>query len=283
MKKKVSLYIPCYNANEYVEKCIKSVINQTYPVDEIIIIDDGSVDTTAKIASKYDVNIIKLEENKGLGYVRNLAFEIAKNDFVASLDADCVAKPDWLDKLMYNFKLKDIVGVGGNLIENQRTLVNKWRTEHMKQNWGSNKIINPPFLFGSNCVFRKSAIISIGKYNCKYKTNYEDVDISKRLMENGYKLVYEPKAIVVHQKRDSLFSLLKSNWKWHLFSYPLPNRIIRLVYKTGINLYKSYYYLKKDFRKYPQFILIDFLIFPTHSLFDFCFYVKSLFNRNKVF
>jgi len=213
--KKVTLYVPCYNAEKYISECLEGVLKQTYPLDEILIVDDGSTDKTVEIASKYPVRIIQHEVNKGLATARNTGFKNAKSEYVASLDADCVPEPDWLKKLMENFTEEGIAGVGGKLIEKYtNTLVNKWRAVHMKQNHGDNKIINPDYIFGSNNVFKRSAVEDIGYYNENYRTNYEDVDLSNRLKERGYKLVYEPEAKVYHLLKDTLSSLLDRGWRW---------------------------------------------------------------------
>ena len=100
---KLSLYIPCYNAEKYIGECLDGVIKQTYPIDEILIINDGSNDKTVSIASAYPVRIIHHNKNKSLAAARNTAFKEAKNDYVAALDADCVPRPDWLEHLIKNF------------------------------------------------------------------------------------------------------------------------------------------------------------------------------------
>src|SRR3989338_1636252 len=97
---KVSLYIPCYNAQDTVRECLESVFGQTRAVDEIVVIDDGSTDSSIKIAKEYPVKVIRHEKNRGLAACRNSAFEFARNEIIASLDADCAAEPEWLEELM---------------------------------------------------------------------------------------------------------------------------------------------------------------------------------------
>lgn len=212
---KVTLYVPCYNAEKYLEQCLQAIMKQTYPIAEILIIDDGSTDRTVEIASEYSVRIIKHGGNKGLAAARNTAFKRAGNEFVASLDADCIAEPDWLERLMENFTNENIAGVGGKLLEKYTdTLADKWRAVHMKQQWGDEKLTNPDFLFGSNNVFRRKAVEDVGYYNEKYRTNCEDVDLCKRLREKNHNLVYQPGAVAIHLKRDSLSSVLEMAWRW---------------------------------------------------------------------
>ena len=87
----VSIIIPFYNADAYLENAIVSVINQNYIAIEVILIDDGSIDNSHKIAKKYcksqqNFQLIKTE-NFGLGAARNLGVKNAKGAFILFLDS----------------------------------------------------------------------------------------------------------------------------------------------------------------------------------------------------
>jgi glycosyltransferase involved in cell wall biosynthesis len=216
---KVTFYIPCYNAEKTIRECLESIIGQTYPIDEIIVIDDGCLDKTVDIVLKYPVRVIRHSGNKGLAASRNTAFREAKNEFVASLDADCTAHPEWLERLMLSFSNDNIAGAGGMLIEKySQTPADKWRSAHMAQMWGEEFIQDPPFLYGSNAVFRKKAVLSVGMYNEIFRNNHEDVNLAMLIYDKGYSLIYDPKAIVEHLRRDSVLSVLNNYWNWRCFS-----------------------------------------------------------------
>lgn len=97
---KITVIIPIYNVEKYLEKCINSVLNQTYKDLEIILINDGSTDNCKMICEKYknkDERIIFIDkENEGLSTSRNRGLEIATGEYIAFLDSD-----DWIDKDMY--------------------------------------------------------------------------------------------------------------------------------------------------------------------------------------
>ena len=98
--KRISVYIPAYNCAEYLSRCIAGLLQQSLRPDEILVIDDGSRDSTREIANSYnEVTLISHPENCGLGAARNTAFQSARNELVASLDADCVPEPEWLASL----------------------------------------------------------------------------------------------------------------------------------------------------------------------------------------
>lgn len=96
-EKLVSIIIPVYNVEDYLDRCIESVTNQTYTNIEVIIIDDGSSDNSLKICQKWSNthSIIKLyhHENHGLSYTRNYGVTVANGEYFAFVDAD-----DWVDK-----------------------------------------------------------------------------------------------------------------------------------------------------------------------------------------
>lgn len=215
----ISVYIPAFNAAEFLSRAIEGLLAQTLPANEILVIDDGSRDATAEIASRYPtVTLVRHPRNSGLGAVRNTAFRTARNELVASLDADCVADPGWLAGLARHFDNPKIAGVGGRLIEgNQRTVADRWRRAHMAQEWGDQPLRNPKFLFGCNNMFRKSALREAGGYDESMRTNGEDTDMSRRLLDSGWDLLYDPEPLAVHLRHDTMRSILDTYWRWWRF------------------------------------------------------------------
>jgi len=125
---KVSIYIPAFNAEKTIKKTIISVKNQSYKFDEIIIIDDNSNDSTNKILKEFkDIKIIKNETNRGLGYNRNLGIKLSQNDIVASIDADVVLDPKWLEIMIKNFEKNNETMFGGKMTE--KLLINRLQVQ----------------------------------------------------------------------------------------------------------------------------------------------------------
>jgi glycosyltransferase, family 2 len=93
----VSVVILCYNAEKYIKECIESVCAQTYTNIEIIVINDGSTDKTAKILSQIKDNRLKIlsnKKNRGIAYSLNKGLEVAQGKYIARLDADDKMLPD---------------------------------------------------------------------------------------------------------------------------------------------------------------------------------------------
>ena len=100
MERIVSIIVPVYNLEQYVEKCIESLANQTYKNIQIIIIDDGSVDATGSVCDKLsdEYSFIKVLHiaNNGVSNARNIGLDNADGDYIAFVDGD-----DWVDSAMF--------------------------------------------------------------------------------------------------------------------------------------------------------------------------------------
>lgn len=102
----VSIIIPVYNIGNYLQRCLQTVLKQTYHNIEIILIDDGSTDNSFYICSEYanedDRIVVIHQENKGVSAARNVGLEISKGDFITFIDGDDIVAPFYIEKLMMN-------------------------------------------------------------------------------------------------------------------------------------------------------------------------------------
>lgn len=107
MKDKISIIVPVYNVEEYLEKCIESLIGQTYKNLEIILVDDGSEDKSGEICDLWkdkDSRIrVIYKENGGLSDARNAGMDIATGDYIGFIDSD-----DYINKRMYEILLNNM-------------------------------------------------------------------------------------------------------------------------------------------------------------------------------
>lgn len=250
MAAKVSLYIPCYNVAEFLARSIEGVLQQSHPADELLIIDDGSRDATLEIAARYPVRIVRHECNRGLAAARNTGFREARNEFVASLDADCVASPRWIETLLPHLEDPRVAGAAGRLTEGvERSRADRWRRAHMPQEWGGALIRNPRFMFGNNALFRRSVVEAVGGYDESMRTNGEDVDLSNRLRASGHDLVYEPAARVTHLRHDTTRSILDTYWRWWRFGVRAYAQGVRLRSVLGHAVFVHFRYNFLEFVK----------------------------------
>ena len=112
---RISVIIPCYNAENYFTECMESLLKQTIPLDmlEMILVDDASTDGTLEILKKYEeqfsenILLISCDENEGPGAARNMGLNYASGEYVVFVDADDYIKEDMLQKMYEKIKLYD--------------------------------------------------------------------------------------------------------------------------------------------------------------------------------
>jgi len=182
----ISVVIPCFNSEKFIRESIKSVLNQTYKNIEIIVIDDGSDDSSPLILQEFSGFLTVLnQKNSGAGSARNAGLEASNGEYIAFLDSDDYWDPDKISKqlnLILHEKL-DLVYCGGKIIEknsNETLLIPKFRGDCYKYfiRYPTKAII---LLGCSSALFRKSILISSGYFDSAFKGAAEDWDFFRRV------------------------------------------------------------------------------------------------------
>ena len=147
----ITAYIPCYNGAAHLETLLAALAAQSRAPDEIIVVDDGSTDTSGELARDLGGRVISHGRNRGLAAARNTARRAAHGDLLMGLDADAVPAPDYLERVEADFRSDPhLAAVCGRLIETHSTLLpDRWRQVHMAQHHGAERLENPPICFGS--------------------------------------------------------------------------------------------------------------------------------------
>lgn len=180
----VSVIMPCYNQGNYLPEALESIISQTYPKWECIIINDGSTDHSERVAKEYcrkDSRIRYIyQENAGVIAARNHAVSESLGEFILPLDADDTVSCHYLEKAVHVLttdpSCKIVYGKG-------------WLTGEKNE-----PFILPPFsiegLLRDNCIFnsaiyRHQDFDNVGGYNPNMKEGYEDWNLWLSLLEGG--------------------------------------------------------------------------------------------------
>lgn len=104
---KISVIVPVYNVEPYLEQCLYSIVEQTYPHLEIIVVNDGSTDHSASICNEFAIQDSRVkvihQENGGVSSARNIGIKVATGDYITFVDSD-----DWLDKEMYQCMVESV-------------------------------------------------------------------------------------------------------------------------------------------------------------------------------
>lgn len=210
MKEKISIIVPIYNVEKYLEECVESLIHQTYKNIEIILVDDESTDLSGKIADNYLKvdNRIKVyhKKNGGLSDARNYGINKATGRFISFVDSDDIVEPDFILTLYENLK-KNMVRISacgicryydnGTRIEyNYQNIEKKYSKEE------AHKYLNILGYFNvSSC--NKLFDIKLFK-NIKFplRKKSEDMYVMYRLIEEANGIYYSSKTKYLYRQRE---------------------------------------------------------------------------------
>lgn len=208
----VTIAIPCYNHEVFVQDSIRSVINQTYKNIEFIIIDDGSTDQSV---NKIKEMLIECEQrftrfefrdrpNKGLCNTLNEALEWAQGDYFCVIASDDQMLPEKTSLQISSFK-SDTVGVFGgvNIINNTNQILSS-RVREYSETGFEDILLNKHDLPASSQMFKTDILRQVGGYNPNVKV--EDWDLLLRMSKLNKKMVYIPQLLINYRKHDSNIS-----------------------------------------------------------------------------
>ncbi|MDD2409536.1 MAG: CDP-glycerol glycerophosphotransferase family protein [Bacilli bacterium] len=253
-KKLISIIIPVYNGEIYLSDCLDSILNQTYKNIEIIIINDGSTDSTQSIINlynkKYDFIYNYYQEKAGQGIARNKGLKYAKGDFIAFIDADDIINEKFLEKLYdsineYNSDLAICDWM--YYYDNNNTKYinkNKFMGYSLLENKTTELVLTADIYFTVNKLYRKEFLT---KNNIKYGEGYiyEDYEfyIKTCVLANRISTVHNPYYYV----RVNQYSTTKSNYN-SMLHYDSFLKAIK-VSLDGISFKNKYskYYIYKYF------------------------------------
>ena len=211
-KPKVSVVVASYNADRTLKACLESLRDLNYADYEVILVDDGSTDTTQQLAEQFPrVRYFRHLTNLGLSAARNTGIAAAEGEIVAFTDADCRADEDWLYHLISDLVSSEFAGMGGhNLLPSDDSLT---AAAVMVSPGGPAHVMltdrEAEHIPGCNMAFFKNALVAIGGFDPIYCKAGDDVDICWRLQQAGYKIGFSPAAFVWHYRRSTVSAYLK--------------------------------------------------------------------------
>lgn len=213
MSKKISVIIPAYNAEKYIERTLESIIRQTYTNLEIIIVDDGSTDNTLALCKKLsetdDRIVIYHQNNEGVSKARDLGIRKSTGDYIGFVDSDDTIEPNMYE-ILYNNMLKyhaDISHCGHLYISNnydKNCLNNEdYKIYVHNQSEGIINIITGEKVGPSLCtkLYKKSMFYGL-EYDRNMKIN-EDYIINLLLFSKANKSVFYDKPLYHYYQNDN--------------------------------------------------------------------------------
>jgi glycosyltransferase involved in cell wall biosynthesis len=211
----VSAYVPCFNNAQTIRGAVDSLLRQTVPPDEVIVVDDGSVDESVAALCGLDVRIVRDASNLGRGAVRAKAMDEASQPFVLCCDATNALEPTFVATALDWFRDEHVAAVVGRITQLPgRTVVERWRGRHLfKLDVASEARHRSPLSTGGTMV-RAAAVRAVGGYDPRLR-HTEDGDLGARLAAAGYDVVYDPRLQVLSNASNSLGQVLERHWRWY--------------------------------------------------------------------
>lgn len=263
----VSVIIPTYNRAHLIKRSIKSVLDQTYQNFEVIVVDDGSTDSTKEIVESFNesrIKYIKHKQNKGTAAARNTGIKYSKSDFIAFQDSDDEWLPEKLEKEMKAFENSTVnVGVIYSgiwyLKDNEKRYV-PYSQITKKEGNIHNELLTGNFVSGLS-VIRKTCFEKVGLFN-ENLPSLEDWELYIRISKYFcFKFIDEPLAIAYcssDSASTNYSNLTKSSEliiKKH-FEYFNKSKEILATNYANIGLYAFLDGEKKKSRKYLRNAII---------------------------
>lgn len=271
---KISVIITSYNTLSLIQKSLPVIIQSSPQADEFIFIDDASTDGSAQYAQSLTkqyprLKVISQSENHGFSYTSNTAVKAATGDLVVLLNSDIFPEDGYLIPALKHFSDPLVFGVG---------LCEKGRRNYARIYWQDGYLQHEPqtsdqthisaWISGGSSIVRRDLFLTLGGFDEIYSPFYfEDLDLGIRVWKSGLKLLWEPKAIVVHnhgtstsklpkrfvsyvKERNHLLTVIRNITDPKLIFQNKLAQIFRVL--TGPNYIKIILAAHRQLKKYPQ-------------------------------
>jgi len=263
---RISVIIVSWNGRTHLRECLSSLAGQTFKGFETILVDNGSCDGSVPWVRKTfpSVKVIALSENSGFCRANNLAYAVSRGEFIALLNNDTRADPDWLHTLCEGMKRDQRIGICASrivLYDNPDLLdaagdAYDFSGSGFRRGHGENKSSFPVSeeVFGAcaaAALYRRSMLEEVGFFDEALFAVGEDIDLSFRSRLAGYRCLYVPEAIVYHK----VSSTIGVRSDFQLFQ---SRRNVEYVY----------------FKDMPLALII--LTFPMHLVYNLLTFVQAI-------
>lgn len=227
----ISVIVPAYNAARWIGACVEALTHQTVVPSsyEVIVVDDGSTDATAEVAERMGARVV-VTSHAGPATARNRGLASAAGDLILFTDADCVPAGDWIERMTAPLS-RGADGVKGAYLTRQTGLLPRFIQAEFEERYRRlARFERIDFVDTYSAGYRREALQASGGFDAGFALpSAEDVDLSFRLANHGYHLVFEPSARVYHRHVDNLRSYLARKFRFGVYRVVVYRRFPRKV------------------------------------------------------
>ena len=210
----ITIIIPAYNAAVTLPQCLEAIANSVHHPAEVIVVNDGSTDKTARIAEQFGAIVVGMDKRSGPAAARNLGAEAARYDLLLFVDADVMVSVDAIGKIEAAFtsdpELSGLIGsydfapTGHGFVSDYRNLLHSY----IHQN-GKRRTIA---FWGACGAIRKQVFFEVGGFDVGYtRPSIEDIELGCRLRHRGLRVELDPAVKVKHLKHWTLSGMIRTD------------------------------------------------------------------------
>jgi hypothetical protein len=275
---RVLALIVTYNGENYIEDCLKSLLQQTISID-ILVVDNASEDRTRKIIDEYftNVKLINVGYNSGFAHANNIGLKYAIDenyDYVLMINEDTIAEKTLVSELIKNannntatipkifsdpFK-KTIWYAAGN-IDFKTCKASNVQDEYRY----TDQCLNVNFMTGCCMLLHTAIIKKVGFFDEDFFMYYEDTDLSLRMYENGINMIYVPSTSIWHRIQNRRF-------RPYQMYYIMRNRLYWIIKHKGCFQKSCFSIILSEIKRMvtkPNVYDITFIQYQTKGIVDF--------------
>jgi peptidoglycan-N-acetylglucosamine deacetylase len=221
----VAVLIPAYNEEKVIERTVRSVLDSDYPNLRAIVIDDGSIDGTVEVTrAAFQKEIadgrvtVLTKANSGKADALNYALEHVTEELFVGIDADTIIAPDAISKLVPHFRDSRVAAMAGNAkVGNRVNLWTRWQAlEYITSQNFERRALNTlnavSVVPGAIGAWRTADVRAAGGYH--HDTVAEDADLTMALLQAGYHVNYEDRALAYTEAPTTANGLMRQRFRW---------------------------------------------------------------------
>jgi GT2 family glycosyltransferase len=252
--KRVSVIIPNWNGKHLLAPCLDSLLAQTYPEIEIVVVDNASRDGSAQLVkTRYpSVRLVELPRNLGFAGATNRGIQMSTGEIVAFLNNDCVCDPAWAGELVRGLERdgrigfvaskilyldeRDMINAAGDMVLIDGTALQIGRKEIDRGQYDEPRLVFTAS--GAASAYKRELLDGVGLLDESFFFFFEDVDIGFRAQLAGFQCLYVPTAVVYHRGSASL----RGKWDKLGVFHGNKNEILLLAKNMPGRLLRKYFF-----------------------------------------
>lgn len=212
---RISAYIPCFNNEATIARAVAAIRNQTVPIDDIVVVDDGSTDRSSTAARAAGARVAVLPGHFGRGAANARGILETTEDVAISCGATNVLQPDFAERALSWFEDPRVAVVCGRIDDpNPQGIAGRWRARHLFRIGAALGVARQATLSSGACLLRRSAVLEVGNFDPAL-VHTEDAELGRRLTARGFDVLFDPELRTHSAVQNTAAQVLERFWRWN--------------------------------------------------------------------